>query len=119
MRDLGHLVKNKDEVYFTMEMGRRVRGHRNHSCAVADAVVVHFLNTGQASNVRKALGVSAGGEGRDPRARDASLLAPTLLALYREIAEHYGGVKRCCRSTGCQVFVGPWSEDPNLILRLP
>jgi hypothetical protein len=119
MRDLGHLVKNKDEVYFTMEMGRRVASAKNHSCAVADAIAVHFLNTGQASNLRKVLGVSGNGEGKDPRARDASLLAPRLVGLYREIAEHYGGVKRCCRSSGCGVFDEAWDADPNSIVKLP
>lgn len=121
MRDLGHLVKNKDEVYFTMEMGRHTASsssssssggggrRRNRTCAVSDAVAVHFLNTGQASNVRRALNLSADGgpASADPRVHDASLLSPRLLDMYRDVAAHFGGVRRCCRSTGCRIYSPP------------
>jgi hypothetical protein len=119
MRDLGHWVKNKDEVYFTMEMGRHVDGPRNHTCAVSDAVAVHFLNTGQASNLRRVLGLGSDGKGSDPRVHDASLIAPALLELYRAVAEHHGGVKRCCRDTGCPLFNTTWPRDPNVLFPLP
>jgi len=108
MRDLGHLVKNKDEVYFSMYYGLNVGGEggklRNHTCAVGDALIVHFLNTGQASNLRKAVGVPTDGSGADPRSRDASLLAPKMLWLYDALALHFSGTKRCCRSSGCAIF---------------
>lgn len=118
MRDLGHLVKNKDEVYFSMHMGRHTEGGRNHTCAVPDAIGVHFLNTGQASNLRRVLGVPTDGSGGDPRARDASVLAPEVLRIYRDVAEHFGGLKQCCKATGCTLFDERWLKDPNVLFPL-